>query len=94
MVPPSQSKSGFFSRYSLVPKKDGSLRPILDLRHLNHSLIRQKFRMTTLILVQMDAALFPLKQTGIRILNYLDDWFVLAQSEEWTHYGLNKVCHW
>ncbi len=29
----------------------------------------------------MDAALFPLLQMGIRILNYLDDWLILAQSE-------------
>ncbi len=29
----------------------------------------------------MDAALFPLRQIGIRILNYLDDWLILAQSE-------------
>ncbi|KAL0176731.1 hypothetical protein M9458_029061, partial [Cirrhinus mrigala] len=29
----------------------------------------------------MDAALSPLRQRGIRILNYLDDWLVLAQSE-------------
>ncbi len=29
----------------------------------------------------MDAALFPLRQMGIRILNYRDDWLILAQSE-------------
>ncbi|KAL0159398.1 hypothetical protein M9458_043123, partial [Cirrhinus mrigala] len=29
----------------------------------------------------MDAALSPLRQRGIHILNYLDDWLVLAQSE-------------
>ncbi len=27
----------------------------------------------------MDAALSPLRQMGIRILNYLDDWLILAQ---------------
>ncbi len=139
-VPPAQSKSGFYSHYILILKKDGGLRPILDLRHLNHALIKLLFRMTTLkqILVQirpedwffsldlkdayfhvqiaphhrrflrfafegvayqytvlpfrlslaprtftkcMDAALSPLRQMGIRILNYLDDWLVLAQSE-------------
>ncbi len=29
----------------------------------------------------MDAALAPLRLQGIRILNYIDDWLVLAQSE-------------
>ncbi len=140
MVPPALSESGFYSRYFLVPKKDGGLRPILDLRRLNHALMRQPFRMITLkqILSQirtgdwfcsldlkdayfhiqiaphhrrflrfafegvayqytvlpfglslaprtftkcMDAALSPLRQMGIRILNYLDDWLILAQSE-------------
>ncbi len=134
------SESGFYSRYVLVPKKDGGLRPILDLRRLNHALMRRLFRMITLkqILSQirtgdwfcsldlqdayfhiqiaphhrrflrfafegvayqytvlpfglslaprtfkkcMDAALSPLRQMGIRILNYLDDWLILAQSE-------------
>ncbi len=29
----------------------------------------------------MDAALSPLRQMGIHILNYLDDWLILAQSQ-------------
>ncbi len=129
MVPPALSESGFYSRYFLVPKKDVGLRPILDLRRLNHALMRRPFRMITLkqILSQirtgdwfcslhlkdayfhiqiaphhrrflrfafegvayqytvlpfglslaprtftkcMDAALSPLRQMGIRILNY------------------------
>ncbi len=140
MVSPALSESGFYSRYFLVPKKDGGLRPILDLRRLNHALMRRPFRMITLkqILSQIctedwfcsldlkdayfhiqiaphhrrflrfafegvayqytvlpfglslaprtftkcvDAALSPLRQMGIRILNYLDDWLILAQSE-------------
>ncbi len=140
MVPPALSESGFYSRYFLVPKKDGGLRPILDLRRLNHALMRRPFRMITLKQIPsqirtgdwfcsldlkdayfhiqiaphhrrflrfafkgvayqyavlpfglslaprtftkcMDAALSPLRQMGIRILNYLDDWLILAQSE-------------
>ncbi|XP_078025738.1 uncharacterized protein LOC144463846 [Epinephelus lanceolatus] len=34
----------------------------------------------------MDAALSPLRQRGIRILNYLDDWLVCAVSEEQCHH--------
>lgn len=35
IVPPEQCQAGFYSRYFLVPKKGGGLRPILDLRALN-----------------------------------------------------------
>ncbi len=140
IAPPAQSQSGFYSRYFLVPKKDGALRPILDLRLLNHALMKRPFRMITLkqILWQicpgdwfmsldlkdayfhiqiaphhrqflrfafegvayqykvlpfglslaprtftqcMDAVLSPLRQMGIHILNYLNDWQILAQSQ-------------
>ncbi|XDV20720.1 hypothetical protein PO909_025991 [Leuciscus waleckii] len=139
-VHPSLSESGFYSRCFLVPKKDGALRPILDLRHLNKALMRRPFKMITTrqILAQirpgdwfisldlkdayfqiqitprhrpflrfafdgreyqytvlpfglslapraftkcMDTPLAPLRRRGMRILNYLDDWLIQAQSE-------------
>lgn len=47
-VPPSDRETGFYSRYFIVPKKDGGLRPILDLRVLNESVMQLKFKMFTL----------------------------------------------
>ena len=42
-----QSRLGFWSRYFLVQKKGGGLRPIMDLRALNKHLKKFKFRMLT-----------------------------------------------
>ncbi len=39
---------GFYSTYFLIPKKDGDLRPILNLRKFNHHLRRLPFRMLCL----------------------------------------------
>ncbi len=134
-------ESGFYSRYFIVPKKDGGLRPILDLRQLNRSVSRLKFKMLTLKQVAsqirsedwfvaidledayfhvsilpthrkflrfafrgkayqyrvlpftlalsprtftkcVDAVLAPLRLQGVRILSYIDDWLILAQSEQ------------
>lgn len=40
-------QSGFFSRYFLIPKRDGGLRPVLDLRGLNWFLRPLRCRMLT-----------------------------------------------
>ncbi|KAI2664009.1 Transposon Ty3-G Gag-Pol polyprotein [Labeo rohita] len=127
VVPPHERESGFYSRYFIVPKKDGGLRPILDLRLLNRSVKRLKFKMLTIkqvvsqirsedwfVTIDLKDAYFhvsilphhrkflrfafrgeayqyrvlpfglafsPALYEGIRILNYIDDWLILAQSE-------------
>ncbi|KAI2665879.1 Transposon Ty3-G Gag-Pol polyprotein [Labeo rohita] len=140
-VPPAEMRSGFYSPYFIVPKKSGGLRPILDLRVLNRSLLRLPFKMLTskriLSCVRhqdlfaaidlkdayfhvsilsrhspflrfafegrvyqykvlpfglslsprvftkiAEGALNPLWQQGVRILNYLDDWLIMAHSRE------------
>ncbi len=48
VIPPLDRESGFYSRYFIVPKKDGWLRPILDLSQLNCSVMRLKFRMLSI----------------------------------------------
>ncbi len=47
-LPQSDVERGFFSRYFLVPKREGGLRPILDLRRLNFSFYKGKFKMLTI----------------------------------------------
>ncbi len=47
-VPLTDRESGFYSRYFLVPKKDGGLRPILDQRPLNRALSKHSFKMIML----------------------------------------------
>lgn len=141
VVPPNLMNQGFYSRYFLVPKKGGSLRPILDLRVLNKHLRKYTFRMLTqgalaraikqndwftsvdlkdaffhisiypphrnflrfayqgicceftVLLFGLslsprsfclcaEAGLTPLRITGLRILTYIDDWLIIAESKE------------
>ncbi|XP_062386517.1 uncharacterized protein LOC134075064 [Sardina pilchardus] len=47
IVPHAQAQCGWYSRYFVIPKRSGGLRPILDLRSLNKHLRVYKFRMLT-----------------------------------------------
>ncbi|KAI2655953.1 Transposon Tf2-6 polyprotein [Labeo rohita] len=114
VVPPHDRESGFYSRYFIVPKKDGGLRPIVDLRRLNRSVMRLKFKMLTVkqvvsqvrsedwfVMIDLKDAYFYVSILssaqevpevcfqgrsipGIHILNYIDDWLILAESESVT----------
>ena len=43
VVPPRDTKKGYYSRYFTVPKKDGGISSILDLRMLNIYLHPRRF---------------------------------------------------
>ena len=47
-IPLDQEEMGYYSTYFLVPKKDGGLRPILNLRYFNRHVQKRSFRMETL----------------------------------------------
>jgi hypothetical protein len=48
LVPPGQESQGFYSTFFIVPKKDGGLRPILNLKPLNVYMEKSHFKMETL----------------------------------------------
>ena len=48
LVPPGQEGQGFYRTFFIVPKKDGGLRPILNLKPLNVYMEKSHFKMETL----------------------------------------------
>ena len=149
-VPLNQSLNGFYSRYFLVKKKGGGVRPILDLRALNRYLKVFRFKMlTNAALLRMmrpgdwytsldlkdayfhipiyaphrkflrfgfrgrvyeylvlpfgmslsprtfvkctNAAIAPLRQRGVRIASYIDDWLICACTEVEAQQHTNMV---
>ena len=64
----SSSQERFYSRYFTVPRKDGGLRPILDLRNLNTFIQPQQFCMLNL------DTIIPLLSWG--------DWFIVIALQD------------
>ncbi len=58
-IPQSGLEQGFFSCYFLLPKRDGGLRPILDLCLLNFFLYKGKFKMMTLKTIMSQIRVVP-----------------------------------
>ncbi len=78
-VPHSNRETVFYSRYFIVPNKDGGLRPILDLRVLNDSVRQLKFKIVTL------------KQIVPQIRS--KDWFVTIDLKD-TYFPISILpCH-
>ncbi|XP_077687539.1 cyclic nucleotide-gated channel beta-1 [Eretmochelys imbricata] len=67
-VPVEFQGKGFYSRYFLIPKAKGGLRPILDLRGLNRFLVRSKFLMVSL------ASVIPSQDPG--------DWYAALDLQD------------
>ena len=44
----NRTQEGYYSMYFLVPKKTGDLRPILNLKPINHTIHKTSFKMETL----------------------------------------------
>ena len=83
---------GYYSRLSLVPKPDGSFRPLIDLKKLNQFLIVPSFKMETLF--SIIAALQPqewitkidLKDAYHHILVHVNIW-------KYFHFVVARVVH-
>ena len=48
IVPKQQTQTGFYSTLFVVPKKNGELRPVINLRPLNQYIRKQHFKMDTM----------------------------------------------
>ena len=71
---------GFYSPYFLTSKKDGSLRPILNLKHFNSFLAEEKFRMDTLV--------------NILSTLHLGDWmFAVDLKDAYLHVPIHPAFH-
>ncbi len=77
-VPPSELESVFYSRYFVVPKRDGGLRPILDLRSINRALCKRPYR--TITLKQILAQIRP------------GDWFASVDLKD-AHFHIQIAPH-
>ena len=76
-VPISKMLNRFYSRCFVVPKKDGGIRPILDLRALSTYLQQCHFSMTTL-----ESIIHPLHQK---------DWFIVIDLQDtYFHISIHR----
>ena len=91
-VPPKLERFGFYSTYFTVPKKDGGIRPILNLKPFNRNIKRERFKMETL------QSIISLMQPGVWLasVDLKDAYFhVPINRAHWKYlrFVLDGVCH-
>ena len=91
-VPPGQERDGFYSTYFLVEKKDGSQRPILNLKFFNRFLRKRTFKMETL------QSVISILQPGcwMASVDLKDAYFhipVAREHRKYLRFKINGVCY-
>ena len=81
-IPSSQAWEGYFSTYFTVPKKDGGLRPILNLKRFNRYVRVVSFRMETL------RSIISITQTGMWLasIDLRDAYLHVPMRQSQCHY--------
>ena len=79
-VPTDQQGRGYYSTYFLVPKKDGGVRPILNLKPFNKNVPKQHFKMETL------QGILPTLEPGLWLAS-------LDLKDAYFHVPMHPSCH-
>ncbi len=75
-------KDAYF-HVSILPRHRPFLRFAFDGRAYQYKVLPFGLSLSPRVFTKVaEAALFPLRERGVRILNYFDDWLILAQSRE------------
>ncbi len=105
-IPASELESSFYSRYFVVAKRDGGLCSILDstasqtlseVCSRGHSVpvpcssVWTGFGPRALSRSAWTQLSHPLRASGMRVLNYLDDWLILPQSRDTPASHIDKL---
>ena len=75
----TRDSPGFYSRLFLVPKKDGSWRPVIDLSNLNSFLRTDKFKMET--------------PASVRLAIHTGDWAVSIDLSDAYFHTLSQIAN-
>ncbi|XDV37913.1 hypothetical protein PO909_007437 [Leuciscus waleckii] len=82
-VPPADMRSGHYSPYFIVPKKGGRSVLAFEGRAYQYKVLPFGLSLSTRVFTKVtEGALVPMREQGVRILNCLDDWLILAHSRD------------
>ncbi len=76
-------RKNLYFRVSIFPRHRSVLRFAFEGRTYKYKVLPFRLSLSPRVFTKVvEAALVPLREQGVRILNYLDDWLILAQSQD------------